>query len=127
MGPDGSQGDKMRLVHRVRQLERVRALAGPPTARDRFQRALDEASVRLTGKRAEQISGDAAALDVVFAELRQSYIGQLTDTDLEILLAEFERIAFGGDAEARAAAEREAIASLDADPRSADSNTRMTL
>ena len=105
----------MRLVHRIRQLERVRALAGPSTPMERFQRALDEASVRLTGKCFDQISGDDAAVDLVLNDLGQSFVRELGDSELETLTAELARIAFGGDAEALAAAEREVLATLDAE------------
>jgi hypothetical protein len=105
----------MRFVHRVRQLERVRALASPSTLMERFQRALDKASVRLTGKCFDQISGDDAAVELVLNDLSQSFVRQLDDSELETLSGELARVAFGGDAEALAAAEREVL-SLDAVP-----------
>ena len=108
----------MRLVHRVRQLERVRALAGPSTPMERFQRALDKSSVRLTGKCFDQISGDDVAVDLVLNDLGQSFVRELGDSDLETLTAELARIAFGGGALALEAAEREVLASLDTDSRS---------
>jgi hypothetical protein len=107
----------MRLVHRVRQLERVRALAAPSTPMDRFQRALDKASVRLTGKCADQLSDQTREL--VISDLADSFFRQLNEADSETLMAELARVAFGDDTEALAAAEREALASLDADSRSA--------
>jgi hypothetical protein len=105
----------MRLVHRVRQLERVKALARPCTPVDRFQRALDEASVRLIGKCFDRIAGDDAAVNFVLNDLSQSFIRELADNDLETLSAKLAQIAFGDDTEALAAAEREVLASLDAE------------
>ena len=101
----------MSLVHRLRQLERVKALARPCTPVDRFQRALDEASVRLTGECADQLSDQSREL--VMSDLRESF-RQLSETDSETLMTELAKIAFGDDTEALAAAEREVLASLDA-------------
>jgi hypothetical protein len=39
------------MTRRVRHLERLEALARPSTPMERFQLALNEAAVRLTGKR----------------------------------------------------------------------------
>jgi hypothetical protein len=47
------------------------------------------------------------------------FVRELADSELETLTAELARIAFGGDALAVAAAEREVLASLDAELRSA--------
>jgi hypothetical protein len=102
----------MRLVHRVRQLERVRALGGPSTPMERFQRELDKASVRLTGKCADQLSDQSREL--VMSDLRESFFRQLSEAESETLMAELAKIAFGDDTEALAAAEREVLASLDA-------------
>jgi Arc/MetJ family transcription regulator len=52
---------------------------------ERFQRALDEASVRLTGKCFDRISGDYAAVDLVLNDLGQSFVRELGDSDLETL------------------------------------------
>jgi hypothetical protein len=105
-------GGDIRLVHRVQQLERVKALARPCTPVDRFQRALEEASVRLTGKCADQLSDQSREL--VMSDLRESFFRQLSETDSETLMTELAKIAFGDDTEALAAAEREVLASLDA-------------
>jgi hypothetical protein len=102
----------MSLVHRLRQLERVKALARPCTPVDRFQRALDEASVRLTGECADQLSDQSREL--VMSDLRESFFRQLSETDSETLMTELAKIALGDDTEALAAAEREVLASLDA-------------
>jgi hypothetical protein len=107
----------MRLVHRVRQLERVRALARPCTPMDRFQRALNESSVRLTGKCADQLSDQTREL--VMSDLRESFFRQLSEVESESLMAELAWLAFGEDTEALATAEREVLASLGADLRSA--------
>jgi hypothetical protein len=101
----------MRLVHRVRQLERVKALAPARTPMDRFHRALNEASVRLTGKGADQLSDQSREL--VMSDLRESFFRQLSEAESETLMAELARLAFGDDTEALAAAEREVMASLE--------------
>ena len=102
----------MSLVHRLRQLERVKALARPCTPVDRFQRALDDASVRLTGKRSSHLSDQSR--EQVMSDLRESFFRQLSETDSETLMTELAKIALGDDTEALAAAEREVLASLDA-------------
>jgi hypothetical protein len=106
----------MRLAHRVRHLERLEGLAPGSSPLERFQRALNEAALRLTGKCADELSGEAA--DLVISQLTTSFFGQLNEVDMEALTIDLERIAFGGDAEALAAAEREVLASLDAESRS---------
>jgi hypothetical protein len=105
----------MRLAHRIPQLERVRVLARLSTPVDRFQRAFNEAAVRLAGKCFDRIAGDDAAVNLVLNDLSQPFIRELADNDLETLMAELARIAFGDDTEALAAAEREVLASLDGD------------
>uniref|UniRef100_Q01P73 Uncharacterized protein n=1 Tax=Solibacter usitatus (strain Ellin6076) TaxID=234267 RepID=Q01P73_SOLUE len=66
----------------------------------------------------ERLSGDGVAVDLVLNDLSQSFVRELGDSDLETLTAELARIAFDGDALALEAAEREVLASLDADSRS---------
>ena len=105
----------MRLAHRLRQLGRMHGLKRAPSPMEQFQRAFDEASIRLTGKCGDQIAGDDAAVDLVMYDLGQSFIRTLTDADLATLAAEFERLAFRNDTQALEAAEREMLASLDAE------------
>ena len=63
----------MRLSHRVRHLERLEALAHPPSVMERLQTALNEVAHRLTGKSAGAIR-DAAEVDLVSSELQKSFI-----------------------------------------------------
>ncbi|MCU1236699.1 MAG: hypothetical protein JWP63_4666 [Candidatus Solibacter sp.] len=105
----------MRLLHRVQQLERAKGPASPPTPLERLHRALDAASIRTTGRRYDQISGDEGAVNLVMEDLGQSFIRELADAELATLIAESERLAFGTDTEALKAAEREVLASLDAE------------
>ena len=52
---------------------------------------------------------------LVMEDLGTSFIRQLSDSDAESLTVEFARTAFGDDAEALEAAEREVLALLDAE------------
>jgi len=78
---------------RIRKLE---ALACPSTPMERFLRALNEASAKLTGKGAKQIAHDDPAFDLVLNDLQESFVRKLSDADLESLTTDLERIAFAG-------------------------------
>jgi hypothetical protein len=78
---------------------------------ERFQRELDKASVRLTGKCSSLLSDQSREL--VMSDLRESFFRQLSETESETLMAELAKIAFGDDTEALAAAELEVLASLE--------------
>ena len=78
----------MRISHRIRHLERLDAIAHPPTVMERLQRALDEAAVRLVGKGVHQIRGEADVA-LVSDDVQQSFVEKLSDWDLG-LIAELE-------------------------------------
>ena len=84
----------MRISRRLRQLERLDAIAHPPTVMERFQHTLDEASLRLTGKGVQQIRGDADVA-LVSAAVRESFIERLSDDDLASLVSGLEAITAG--------------------------------
>jgi hypothetical protein len=76
---------------------------------DRFQRALNDAAVRLTGTEFGSIPNDGPAQELVLEEVHESFIRKLSDADLAVVMRELERIAFGGDTEAMELAWREAL------------------
>jgi hypothetical protein len=82
----------VKLEHRIQNLERLDALAHPPSPMDRFQRALNEAAIRLTGKRADLIGHDITARALVMDDLKESFVRKLNDADLASLITEMERI-----------------------------------
>ena len=107
----------MRQPHVV-PLRSVR-LQRPARRTSATDRGLPRQEVRqanaLAGKCFDRIAGDDAAVNLVLNDLSQPFIRELADNDLETLMAELARIAFGDDTEALAAAEREVLASLDGD------------
>jgi hypothetical protein len=99
----------MSLATRLLKLERTAALTLSCSPLEQFQRAFWEAAVRLTGKRADLISDDDPALDQVIKDVQDSFVRKLNAASTESLINELERIAFGGDVEAREAAKRAAL------------------
>ena len=78
----------MRISHRIRHLERLDAIAHPPTVLERVQRALDAASSGTAGK------GSPEA-ELIAADLQTSLIRKLSDSDLEQLITEIEKTIAG--------------------------------
>lgn len=89
----------MKLALRVRHLERMEAMARPSSPMERFQRALNEAAVRLTGKSTDLVARDGPALELVMDNLQDSFVGKLSDAALANLITELEGIAIGSVAE----------------------------
>ena len=102
----------MRLANRVQKLERTEVLKRHLSPLDQFQRALNDAAVRLTGRDLSFVLGDEPTLEQVMDDLQDSFFRKLSDADLARLTAELERIAFAGDTAAVEAAKREALADL---------------
>jgi hypothetical protein len=49
----------------------------------------------------DAVSGDEAATRLVLEDLQERFIRELSDTELENLIAEFEQVTFKGDTAAR--------------------------
>jgi hypothetical protein len=81
---------------------------------EQFERALREAAIRLTGRLPDQLSEEQ--LDLVMNDLGTSYFPQLSDKVSEGLSAVLAGLAFGGDAAALEAAERDVLANLNTAP-----------
>jgi hypothetical protein len=81
---------------------------------EQFEQALTDAAIRLTGRSPDQLSEEQ--MDLVMSELGTSYFPQLCDKESEGLSAVLVGLAFGGDAEAVAAAEKDVLASLNPAP-----------
>ena len=86
----------MRLANRVQKLERTEVLKRHLLPLDQFQRALNDAAVRVTGKSLESIQEDERAMERVMGDLQESFVRKLSDADLESLTTDLERIAFAG-------------------------------
>ena len=86
----------MRLANRVQKLERTEVLKRHLLPLDQFQRALNDAAVRVTGKSLDSIQEDERAMERVMGDLQESFVRKLSDADLESLTTDFERIAFAG-------------------------------
>jgi hypothetical protein len=80
----------------VQKLERTEVLKRHLLPLDQFQRALNDAAVRVTGKSLESIQEDERAMERVMGDLQESFVRKLSDADLESLTTDFERIAFAG-------------------------------
>ena len=86
----------MRLANRVQKLERTEVLKRHLLPLDQFQRALNDAAVRVTGKSLDSIQEDERAMERVMGDLQESFVRKLSDADLESLTTDLERIAFAG-------------------------------
>lgn len=96
----------MKLMHRIEKLERTAMQDCHLSPIERFERVLDEAAVRRTGKSAATLIGDDAALDLVLTDMDDLFMCKLNPADRESLMADLERIAFGNDTAAMEAARR---------------------
>jgi hypothetical protein len=76
----------------VQKLERTEVLKRHLLPLDQFQRALNDAAVRVTGKSLDSIQED----ERVMGDLQESFVRKLSDADLESLTTDLERIAFAG-------------------------------
>ena len=94
----------MNLARRVAKLERAQIFASARPSSTRLQAALDAASLRITGKRFDAVSGDEATTRLIWDDLQDRFIRELSAADLGGLIAEVELTAFGGDTAARDAA-----------------------
>ena len=86
----------MRLANRVQKLERTEVLKRHLLPLDQFQRALNDAAVRVTGRSLDSIQEDERAMERVMGDLQESFVRKLSDADLESLTTDLERIAFAG-------------------------------
>jgi hypothetical protein len=98
----------MRLSHRVQKLERAARIMWPPSALDRYEMALNDAALRLTGIDFNSLRDNDPAVDLVSQEVLESFVQKLSDADRASLMADLEQIAFGGDPVAIEAAKQEA-------------------
>lgn len=76
----------MRLAHRVRQLERLDALARPSSPMERLQRALNESKLRVTG------NSSGPANEAVLNDLAETFTKKLSHTELASFIEELERL-----------------------------------
>jgi len=102
----------MRLANRLQRLERTDLLRRRLSPMDQFERALDQATFRLTGKGSAAIA-DGTILERVMEELSVSFFPKLGAAALEQFTAELERLVFGDDTAAMERCKREVLASLD--------------
>jgi hypothetical protein len=87
----------VRLANRVQKLERTEVVKRHLLPLDQFQRALNDAAVRLTGRDLSFVLGDEPTLERVMDDLEYSLIRKLSDADLESLIREMKRIVSGND------------------------------
>jgi hypothetical protein len=102
----------MRFADRLKKLERTESLKRRFSPIERWMQALNETACRLTGKEWRVVQGDSAAMSWVMDDLQDSFFVKLSVPDLEILMEELGRIAFGGDTAAMEAARQELIREL---------------
>jgi hypothetical protein len=91
----------MNLAKRVTKLEHIKIFVSALPLSIRFQAALNDASLRVTGKPFEAVSGDEAAMRLILDDLQERFIRELNVTDLESLIAELGQVAVNGDTAAR--------------------------
>src|ERR1700676_1948346 len=95
---------EMKLAKRVAKLEQAEIFASSRPVLTRLEAALDAASLRITGKPFDAVSGDEGTKRLIWDDLEVGFIRNLTADDLERLIAECERSAFGNGTAARDAA-----------------------
>jgi hypothetical protein len=64
----------VRLANRVQKLERTEVLKRHLLPLDQFQRALNDAAVRVTGKSLDSIQEDERAMERVMGDLQESFV-----------------------------------------------------
>jgi len=94
----------MNLTKRLAKLERTEIFASARPPLTRLEAALNEASLRITGKLFNAVSENEAQTRRIWDDLEERFIRELSVADLESLITEFEQIAFKGDPAARDAA-----------------------
>jgi hypothetical protein len=94
----------MNLAKRVAKLEQAEMFASSRPVLTRLEAALDAASLRITGKPFDAVSGDEGTKRLIWDDLEERFIRDLSAADLESLIAEVELTAFGSDTAARDAA-----------------------
>ena len=96
----------MNLEKRVEKLEQAEIFTGPRSLLTQLQVALNGASLRITGK-LFSAPCDQPIQELIFADLEDRFIRNLSDADLHSLAVELGRIAYGDDTAALEAAWRE--------------------
>jgi hypothetical protein len=99
----------MSLTKRLAKLEKAEIFSSARPGLTRLEAALNDASLRLTGKLFDAVSGDEATEKLIWNDLQERFIRELSVADLESLISEFEQIAFKGDTAARDAARGMAV------------------
>ena len=70
------------LSRRVARLERVAWLMRPRSLQDEWDAALDEAALRLTGRRYQAVHTDPAVVAKIFEGMNVEFLERLSDEDL---------------------------------------------
>jgi hypothetical protein len=99
----------MSLTKRLAKLEKAEIFSSAQPGLTRLEAALNAASLRMTGKLFDDVSGDEATTRRIWDDLEERFIRELSVADLESLITEFEQIAFKGDPAARDAARGMAV------------------
>ena len=101
------------LQRRVQKLEQTEILKRHLPPLEQFQRALNDAALRLTGRDISLVQIDEPAMVMVMDEVRDSFLGKLSVADLDSLISELVPIAFGGDTAALEALRQKVIREVD--------------
>jgi len=80
----------MNLAKRVAKLEHAEIFASARPVWTRLEGALNDASLRITGKPFNDVSADEATTGIVWADLEERFIRNLGAADLDTLIAEVE-------------------------------------
>jgi hypothetical protein len=91
----------MKLAKRVAKLEHAEIFVSARPLSTRLDAALNVAALRITGKPFDSVSGDEAAMRLIWDDLQERFIRELSVTDLESLIAEIGQVAVNGDTAAR--------------------------
>src|SRR5262249_25016609 len=90
---------RMKLQHRISKLERSRLFVGRRPVLERLLAAVDEAAIRLAGKKDASIRRDQATEEMILDSLAREFYPFLSEFYLEELMAELERIGCGSEGE----------------------------
>lgn len=86
----------MNLAKRVTKLEHAEIFGSALPLSTRIEAALNAAALRITGKPLDAVSGDELAMRLIYDDLQERFIRELSVADLESLIAEVEQVAFKG-------------------------------
>jgi hypothetical protein len=78
------------LLRRISKLEHSTSVR-PLSIMEQHDSAYQEASIRLTGKRFEDLEGDSPVIKAVFKDVREGFVSRLSESDQDRLIVDLAR------------------------------------